>query len=217
MGFLSAFNTKTIRDCHQVSDRLAMRIGDCLQRLENRAQGVGERCLTLIARSPSSEISRALALQAETLERQDYSARMIFARLAPIELAAEMASSLKLGGPNDDRQSAVRVIKNPALLNAHEQLVIGETCCWTGDLLRRSEGNRNGLDIWEEDSRGAACLARFAFNAMWRSARPVPARVLSGGFRGLSGKEMTAAGMAATGQASRHGKTWLMRTSLTQH
>lgn len=217
MGFLSAFHKKSTSDCQLLIERLAMRLGDYLKRLEAMGSSLTDRSLTLIARSPSSEIARALTLQAEYLQRKEFSARVIFARLEPVELAAEMASALKLTGSGDCKESSVRVIKTPALLNVHEQLVIGKHCSWTGDMLRRAEGNRNGLDIWEDGSAGAAKLAQFAFNAIWPSAKPVPSSVLTGRRRVLRDSEwrnasMTPAGIALTLASKRAG-----RSSFTQH
>lgn len=217
MGFLSAFHKKPTGDCQILIERLAMRLGGCLQTLEAKGSSLTDRSLTLIARSPSSEIARALALQAEYLRRKEFSARIIFARLGPVELAAEMAWTLQLTSGGDCKESSVRIIKTPALLNAHEQLVIGEHCCWTGDMLRRAEGNRNGLDIWEDESVGAAKLAQFAFNAIWPLAKPVPSSVLTGRRRVLRDSEwrnasVTPAGIASTLKAKR-----TSRSSFTQH
>ncbi len=217
MGFLSAFHKKPTGDCQILTERLAMRIGDCLQRLETKGASLKDRSLTLIARSPSSEIARALALQAEHLQKKEFSARMIFARLAPIELAAEMASAFNLAGGSDSKASSVRIIKSPALLNAHEQLVIGEHSCWTGDMLRRVEGNRYGLDIWEDGSTGATKLAQFAFNAIWPSAKSVPSNVLTGRRRILRDSEWRNASVTPAGIASALANKRTGRSSFTQH
>jgi hypothetical protein len=217
MGFLTAFHKKPTGDCQILTERLAMRIEECLQRLDIKGASLSERSLTLIARSPSSEIARALSLQAGTFQKKEFTARMIFARLAPIELAAEMASAFNLTGGGDSRASAVRILRSPALLNAHEQLVIGENCCWTGDMLRRAEGNRNGLDIWEDGSTGAAKLAQFAFNAIWRSAKPVPSKALTGRGRILRESEWRNASVTPAGIAARIADKRSGRSSFTQH
>lgn len=217
MGFLSAFHKKPTGDAQLLTERLAIRIGECLQRLETKGTSLKDRSLTLIARSPSSEIARALALQAEHLQQKEFSTRMIFAKLAPIEMAAEMASAFNLTGGGDSKESSVRIVKSPALLNAHEQLVIGDHCCWTGDMLRRAEGNRNGLDIWEDGSAGAAKLAQFAFNAIWPSAKPVPSSVLTGQRRILRDSEWRNASVTPAGIASKLASKRTGRSSFTQH
>ncbi|MBX2806487.1 MAG: hypothetical protein KTR19_10980 [Hyphomicrobiales bacterium] len=217
MGFLTAFHKKPTGDCQILIERLALRIGECLQGLQLKGSSLSERSLTLIARSPSSEIARALALQAETLQRNDISARIIFARLSPIELVAELASALSLTAGRDSKESSVRILKSPALLNAHEQLVIGEHCCWTGDMLRRAEGNRNGLDIWKDNSDHAAKLAHCAFNAIWPTAKPVPSSVLTGRQRILRDSEWLNASMTPAGIASSFANKRAGRSSFTQH
>ncbi len=217
MGFLSAFNKKPATACQHFTERLSMRIGAYLQRLDPGRGQAEERALTLIARSPASEIARALAFQADNLRRHDISARMIFARLAPVELAGEMACALRLTGVQDSRMSAVRVIRIPALLNAHEQLVIGSGCSWTGDVLRRAEGNRNGLDLWEDNSCGAARLAQFAFNSIWSASTPVPAKVLSSRRSILRDAVWMSASAATAGMASAMTKRPTARSSFRQH
>lgn len=202
MGFLSAFNKKPSGDRQQSVDRLSALIAAYLERLETRGGSLEERSMTLIARSPSAAVSRALALQAKGLERQQISMRLIFARLAPFELLAELATALNLTGSRDSKGASVRLIRTPALLHAHEQLVLGSSSCWTGDMMRRCEENRNGLDLWEQDAPGSVRLAELAFNAIWAIAKPVPARILSGGSRLVTERASMTPAMAAAGLAS---------------
>ncbi|MEJ2117992.1 MAG: hypothetical protein P8Y36_08855 [Alphaproteobacteria bacterium] len=148
-----------------------------LHRLETKGGATQERVLTLIARSPASPAARALSVHAKGLEREQISVQIIFAKLAPTDLLIELATALNIM-PSDGASSAstIRFIKSPGLLNAHEQLVLGVNTCWTGDMLRRSEEQRNGLDILEEEDPGSVRLAQFAFNAIWDIARPAPSR-----------------------------------------
>lgn len=180
MGFLSAFSNRPSSDRQQSIDRLTALIAGHLERLEEKGGSLEDRSLTLIARSPSAAVSRALALQAKEIEKQQISMRLIFARLAPFELLADLASALNLSSPRQSRNSPVRLIRTPALLHAHEQLVLGLSTCWTGDMMRRCEENRNGLDLWEDNAPGSVRLAEVAFNAIWSIAKPVPARILAG-------------------------------------
>jgi hypothetical protein len=203
MGFLSAFSKKPV-DGRQPVERLSAMITAYVQRLEGKGATIEERSLTLIARSPSAAVAQALALQADALKREQVSARLIFARLAPVEMLADLALALNLIGPRDSKSSSVRMIKTPALLHAHEQLVLGAESCWTGDVLRRCEGNRNGLDLWEDDAPGSVRLAQLAFNAIWSIAKPVPARFFSGGSRVWPERTSLTPAMAAAGLASEH-------------
>jgi hypothetical protein len=177
MGFLSAFHKRSLSERQQPVDRFATILATYLHRLETKGGSAKERTLTLIARSPASPVARALTLHAKGLEREQVSVQIIFAKLSPADLLIELATALNIL-PSEGASSAatIRFIKSPGLLNAHEQLVLGANTCWTGDMLRRSEEQRNGLDLLEEDAAGSVRLAEFAFNAIWDIARPAPSR-----------------------------------------
>jgi hypothetical protein len=219
MGFLSAFNKKpTAGERQQPAEKLSALIASYLQRLETRGGTLPERSMTLIARSPSAAIAQALVAQASEIERQQVSMRIVFARLAPFNTLAELVAALNLVRRRDGNTDIVRLIKTPALLHAHEQLVLGRSCCWTGDMLRRNEENRNGLDLWEEDADGSVRLAQFAFNAIWSIAKPVPARILTDGSRIMRERAsmnpaVAAAGLAASGKALRR----IAHAPITRH
>lgn len=183
MGFLSAFAKRPLSDCQHSVERFSNLILAYLNGLETKGASLRERSLTLIARSPSASVARALIPHAELLQREQVCVQVIFAKLSPMELLAELASALNITAPRDGPGGSVRLIKTPALLHAHEQLVLGSSTCWTGDMLRRCEENRNGLDLLEEYAPGSVRLAQFAFNAIWAIAKPVPTRILIGGNR----------------------------------
>lgn len=218
MGFLSAFNKRPPSDRQQSIDKLTALIAGYLERLEMKGGSLEERSLTLIARAPSAAVSRALALQAKNIEKQQISMRLIFARLAPFEILAELASALNLTNLRPGRSSPVRLIRTPALLHAHEQLVLGASTCWTGDMMRRSEENRNGLDLWEDNAPGSVKLAELAFNAIWSIAKPVPARILAGGeLRKIPARAPITPAIAAAGLASEAVVQIGSRSTTTRH
>jgi hypothetical protein len=218
MGFLSAFSKRPSSDRQQSIDRLTAQIAGYLERLEVKGGSLEERSLTLIARSPSAAVSRALALQAKEFEKQQISMRLIFARLAPFELLADLASALNLTSLRQGRSSPVRLIRTPAVLHAHEQLVLGLSTCWTGDMMRRCEENRNGLDLWENNAPGSVRLAELAFNAIWSIAKPVPARILTGpSAHSLPARTPMAPAIAAAGLASEGGLNTGTGSTATRH
>jgi hypothetical protein len=179
MGFLSAFQKKPSADCAYTSEKFSAML---TRFLEKTARGVGlqEHAITLIARAPSMTAVRAIITQAHEIQRQKIGVRVIFARLAPVDLLSELSSALDLVDARNTSIGKIRFIKNPALLDAHEQLVLGSAMCWTGDMLRRQEEHRNRMDIVEENAPGALRLAEMSFNALWTAAKPLPARALSG-------------------------------------
>ncbi len=217
MGFLSAFNKKPSDERQQSIEKLSSLIAGYIDQLEMKGGSLEERSLTLIARSPSTAVARALSLQAQSLERQQMSIRLIFARLAPFELLAELAAALNLTGPRDSKAGSIRQIRTPGLLHAHEQLVLGSSCCWTGDMMRRHEDNRNGLDLWEQDAPSSARLAELAFSAIWTVAKPVPARILSATDRHNAKRTSMTPAMAAAGLASEAIVRQTSGTPVTRH
>lgn len=174
MGFLSAFHKRSSSD-RQPVEKFSTVVTKYLKQLDDLDVTMRERNITLIARSPAAPTARAILQTAQEIERQQVSVQIIFAKLAPVEMLIELATSLHIS-PRGNSVSTIRFIKNPSLLNAHEQLVLGTRICWTGDMLRRSEEQRNGLDLLEENAPGSVCLGELAFNAMWKVAKPLPAR-----------------------------------------
>jgi hypothetical protein len=173
MGFLSAFQKKASSN-RQAIDKFSAFISNYVQRLDDTVSKK-KRSITLIARSPLSPIAHAIKENAQEIEREEIAVQIIFAKLAPVEALIELAAALHIT-PRGDGMSSIRFIRNPALLNAHEQLALGTHTCWTGDMMRRSENQRNGLDLFEEDAPGSVRLAELAFNAMWKVAKKLPAR-----------------------------------------
>ena len=217
MGFLSAFSKRPLSDRQHSVERFSAIMSTYLNRLECKGGDLRERSLTLIARSPSASVARALIPYAKELQREQVSVQLIFAKLSPMELLTDLALALNLIAPRDDRSTSIRLIKTPALLNAHEQLVLGGSTTWTGDMLRRCEENRNGFDLLEENAPGSVRLAQFAFNAIWTIAKPVPTRILAGGNRLFASGAPLPPAIAAAGLAAENAPLHMSRGHMTRH
>ena len=178
MGFLSAFQRRPFNDSAQSIEKFSGLITRFLE--SNASDDAPRSAITLIARSPAMAGARALMMHGAEILHQQISVQIVFAKLAPVDQLAQLSSSLQLVDPRNTSAGRIRFIRNGALLDAHEQLVLGDTFCWTGDMLRRSDQHRNGLDIIEEGAPGPIRLAELSFNAMWAVAKPIPARALSG-------------------------------------
>ena len=94
--------------------------------------------VTLIARSPLSPAAAALATKAEDLAAHEIGARIILAKPAPTEALQELIQALKPVLRGEVVSGRVRWARNPSLLDAHEQMTLGSTICWSGDAMRRS-------------------------------------------------------------------------------
>jgi hypothetical protein len=176
MGFLSAFQKRPLTEpTHSVEKFTGL-----LTRYLEKTSGAPDKAITLIARSPSMAAARALIAHAGEIRRQHISVQVVFAKLAPVDQLVQLSAALQLVDPRNPAAGNIRFIRNSALLDAHEQLVLGRQLCWTGDMLRRCDEHRNGLDIVEDGLAGPIRLAELSFNAIWSVAKPVPARALNG-------------------------------------
>lgn len=129
--------------------------------------------VTLIARSPLSPAAAALATKAEDLAAHEIGARIIFAKPAPAEALEELLEALKPVLRGERAAARVRWARNPSLLDAHEQVTLGSTICWSGDAMRRSPQRPGVLEIAEEDAPMSVRLAAMAFSALWSACVPL--------------------------------------------
>ena len=179
MGFLTAFQKKPLTDAAQCIEKFTSLLARFLEEIACGA-ALRDRSITLIARSPAMAAVRALTLYSDEIERRQIGVHVVFAKLSPVEQLGALSSALKLVDQQDTASGRIRFIKNAALLDAHEQLVLGRACVWTGDMLRRPDDQRNRLDIVEEGEEGPVRLAELSFQAIWSAAKPIPARALTG-------------------------------------
>lgn len=66
----------------------------------------------------------------------------------------------------------VRVLRNARLLDAHEQLTVGDAC-WYGDCLRRDPGKRDYYEQFNSDGGQSLAWSEISFARMWALAEPV--------------------------------------------
>jgi hypothetical protein len=142
-------------------------------------QDAGEYCITLIARSPASPAAAALATKAQDLGAWQVSARIILAKPAPSEALEDLIQAVKPVLRGEEVCSRLRWARNPGLLDAHEQMTLGSSICWSGDAMRRSPQRRSALEIAEEDAPSSVHLARLSFSALWSCSRPLGRRQAS--------------------------------------
>jgi hypothetical protein len=149
---------------------------------------LGQRRITLIARSPASPPAQALAMNLGRFQPLSVEVSIIFAQIAPPDALTFMVQSLSKTcrqGP----ELIIRWAKNRALLDAHERLTLGRTLCWTGDSLRRSEDSRSAIDRVEDPSETMLYEANASFSAIWRASKTLPKMLFSpvGPFAGPQG------------------------------
>lgn len=136
--------------------------------------------LTMILRSAAADPAKALIGMKGALKQAGLRAKVILARLEPEDELRQLYAGLSELDPQQPSHELIRWVRNPRLLDAHEQVIYGETLCWSGDAMRRDAERRNALALFEEEAPEAARHGRLAFAALWAQASPVPERRLIG-------------------------------------
>jgi hypothetical protein len=125
----------------------------------------------LIARSISSPVFRALAAIAASGQLH-----------RPVKIILASTDGCEAGGPTDAARfaSAIRIARNPRLLDAHEQLVLGPNTAWIGDCMRREPEKRDAWECYADTCSETALRAGVSFERLWAMCEP------TGGARGAS-------------------------------
>jgi hypothetical protein len=163
-------------------------------RESSSAAGGVERTCLLLARSPDSPVARVIAEFAQD-KRVQLPIRAIFTTLE---------GSAPSGGPDLSAlptfAAEIRLARDPRLLDAHEQLVLGSRTSWIGDCMRRDPLKRDAYEAYSPDGRGKALRAIASFERMWRVATPVSARATGDN---PGGTEIRASCVGAISQSGR--------------
>jgi hypothetical protein len=67
----------------------------------------------------------------------------------------------------------VRLARDPRLIEAHEQMVLGERTCWTGDSMRRDPAACDAYETFIDDCPEHARAAQATFERLWSAAEAV--------------------------------------------
>lgn len=174
--FENARQAKLVRHLEK-QENLARFVGYYLDRTSvAKSADVRVRHGSLLARSPSSPVARALLAATDELKSLHISIEVAFARLEPAELMADWVAR---GGAEPGRQPTMlfRWAARPQLLEAHEQLVLGLNMSWTGDCMRREPETRDAYELFDTFHMEAAARATQSFRAIWNTCQPLPASI----------------------------------------
>jgi hypothetical protein len=117
--------------------------------------------LTVIARSCDSPVLKALAAHAEALTAAGVDIRAVV--ILPVGSADPEVKAF-LAGVNCRLGCDVR------LLDAHEQLAIGDRVAWIGDCMRREPVKRDAYECYSTDCAETAAYAHRSFERVWSFA-----------------------------------------------
>ncbi len=132
------------------------------------------RQITIIARSPHSPVILAMCAMRESLRARQICVQVVFSDVDP-EKALRYAWNV-ISDLSKDREHGdlIRWASSHGILEAHEQMVLGQKMCWLGDAMRREPGRRDGFDVFDADAPQTCKLSIQSFAAMWKYATPVP-------------------------------------------
>jgi hypothetical protein len=128
--------------------------------------------LLAVARSVESPLLQAIASLAGEMAQARISVRMIVAQ-ADAETFPQAWASAGAGG---DFEHEIRWARNPRLIEAHEQLVLGAHSCWIGDSMRRDPSKSDAYESFVEDCGEAAGCAAVSFERLWAASDPLLVR-----------------------------------------
>jgi hypothetical protein len=119
-----------------------------------------ERAVLVIARSVLSPVVRAISALAGEVAGSDCGVRMILIKADGWGMPAALAGEARLA-------------RNPRLIEAHEQLVIGARVAWTGDTMRRDPATCDAYESFVEDCPELAVAAAATFERLWGDCDPL--------------------------------------------
>ncbi len=120
-----------------------------------------------VARSGESPVARALIALRPAFAAHGVKLRLIFA-----EEDALVDQFIADGAHGGAALSEVRIVRNPRLRDAHEQLIVAGVSVWFGDSLRRDITRRDLFEQFIDGAPEAAMSAARAFEHLWSRTEP---------------------------------------------
>ncbi|KAB2846785.1 MAG: hypothetical protein F9K44_14730 [Hyphomicrobiaceae bacterium] len=154
----------------------------------------------MVAKSPLSPVAKALESMLSELSSHGFEIHVIFAEREP---EAGVRSWMKAA-------HFVAWARDPRLLEAHEQLVVGRSLCWYGDSMRRDTDKSDLHEQYVQGQQRAIATAARWFEQLSRLCLPVKVRRVTGSLRAMApAVAAVAAGQgeaapAETGRSTRH-------------
>jgi hypothetical protein len=132
--------------------------------------------ITVIARSLQSPVARAIGALAADIAAAGLSVRIL---LLKADGAAADAFAFPQAAAGLDCE--LRLARDPRLIEAHEQLVLGPGTCWTGDSMRRDPLAYDAYETFVDDCAQIAGAAASTFARLWIGGEPLLGRPIPSG------------------------------------
>jgi hypothetical protein len=167
MDFLDSARVARLIRREEKQENLERFIGCYLDRLSViAAPAPGDCMVTVVARSPSSPVAHALSRAFGELRSLGVIMGVVFAKLEPAETLSTWID-LAQPGSGDRGLVSLRWARNPSLLDAHEQMVLGPVMSWSGDCMRRPPEARDAYELYDAFNEESARRAALSFRALW--------------------------------------------------
>ncbi len=150
--------------CMEKAEKLTSFIVAQIDRIRSPEGDVPPHRILVVALSAESPVVSALKSSAEQRDLSRASIRIVLADIEPSS-GLQAVSGLPA--------CTLKWANNPRLLDAHEQLVVGESACWTGDCMRRDPRKRDAFETYLGDCREGARWAATSFERLWRLSQCV--------------------------------------------
>ncbi len=174
MGFFVDFKNYKNKSFDTSAHEFDAFINLYLREFDGKTENISENFrVAMIASSPSVEVAKAVARYASEFSKRDIKVRAIFASLDPKEdLLPWLKNNSLLSDCNwlDD----IRWASKRELMDAHEQIILGTTMCWSGDAMRRQSRAPYLMDLFENNCEVKTRMGRLAFEALWSVSVAVP-------------------------------------------
>jgi len=129
-----------------------------------------ERTILAVARCGESPVARALIALRPTLAATGFKVRVVFSE-EDAQIDQFIAGSHD-GGFGGGAMPDIRVVRNPRLRDAHEQLIVSGSAVWFGDSLRRDINRRDLFEQYLGAAPETALAAARAFEKLWARTEP---------------------------------------------
>ncbi len=132
------------------------------------------RQVTIIALSPLSPVIQAMCAMREFLSARQVCVQVVFSDVDPERALGSAWEVISFLSKEREHGELIRWASSQEILEAHEQMILGQHMCWLGDSMRREPGRRDGFDIFDMDAPHTCRLGVQLFAAMWKFAKPLP-------------------------------------------
>ncbi len=139
-----------------------------IEKFPSTQDDAGAAMILAVARSADSPVARALVALRPLLASNGVKVRLVLSD-------DDATLDLFLAGAVDEpaaNQPEVRIVRDPRLRDAHEQLIVGHASVWYGDSLRRDIHRRDLFEQFLADAPDTARAAAHAFEHLWSRAEP---------------------------------------------